>query len=117
MFFFFFTEEAEPVWRKYMEELGIQRCVDDLRAKGLPHTWPMQVVDKEDPCTLKATVTASCYKSRCPHYDGYWLHGGTGSVECRAAGELVPGVVWYCVCSKDHEKCPFYREKEEACSR
>ena len=105
------------MWRKYIEELGIQRCVDNLKAKGLPHEWPMKVGDKSCPYTLKAAETASCDKSQCPHYDGYWLHGGTGSVECRAAGELIPGVVWHCVCSKDFTKCPFYREKEEACSR
>ncbi|MBQ2785939.1 MAG: hypothetical protein IJF02_05500 [Oscillospiraceae bacterium] len=109
MYFFFYEEESKLVWRQYMEELGIQKAIDSLKAKGLPCEWPEKVVDLNDPATLKATVTASLYKSQCPHYGGYWLCGGTGSVECAAAGELLPGIVWYEVCSKEHCKCPFYK--------
>ena len=109
MFFF----EREPVWRQHMEELGIQKVVDNLKRKGLPCEWPTEVVNPENVFALKAKVTAGCYKSNCPHYEGYWLHGGAGSVECAAAGELLPGVVWYETCSKRHEECPFYKPKME----
>ncbi|MBP3478112.1 MAG: hypothetical protein J6K03_01345 [Oscillospiraceae bacterium] len=109
MFFF----EEESVWRKYIAELGIQKDIDYLKSKGLPHEWPTHVVDLKHPATLKATVVASLYKSQCPYYKGFWLCGGAGSVECIAAGELLPGNVWYNVCSKEHTQCPFYREKSK----
>ena len=113
---FFF--EKEPLWRQFIVELGIQRNVEYLKAKGLPHEWPMKVVDPTNPATVKATVTASLYKSGCPHYAGYWLCGGTGSVECNAAGELLPGNVWYNVCERKHCECPFFKKKEiEICSK
>lgn len=99
--------------KRYVVELGIQRMVDDLEKKGLPTEWPLRVPDVTAPFTLKATVTASNYKSQCPYYRGYWLHGGCGGVECAAAGEIVPGVVWYNICSKEYAGCPFYKEKEE----
>ena len=90
MYFFFCEEGSEPVseencnWRQYMKELGIQKAIDYLKGKGLPYEWPEKVVNLNDPATLKATVTASSYKSQCPHYSGYWLCGGIGSVECAA---------------------------------
>ena len=97
---------------RYIVELGIQREIDALEKKGLPSHWPMCVPDITEPFVLKATVTASNYKSRCPHYRGYWLHGGCGGVECGAAGEIIPGGVWYSICSKGYTECPFYKEKE-----
>lgn len=107
MFFF-----NEGTWsHRYIEELGIQRVIDHLNRKGLPSEWPLKVPDTENPYTLKATVTASNYKSQCPHYRGYWL-GSYGGVECAAAGEVLPGCVWDDVCAKDHTSCPFYKEKE-----
>lgn len=44
------------------------------------------------------------YLSRCPKYDGYWLEGGCGAVQC--AGALLPGLQWYTTCSKCPEACP-----------
>lgn len=111
--FFFMEEKKPPVWRQYMEELGIQKDIDYLKSKRLPHEWPIHVVDLANPATLKATAVAGLYKSQCQHYDGFWLCGGTGSVECATAGELLPGNVWYNVCSKKYRQCPFYREKCE----
>ena len=114
---FFFMEEEKPlVWRQYMEELGIQRIIDSLKQKGLPCQWPLKVADPNEPYTLKAHPYM--YPSRCPHFGGYWLRGGTGGVDCKAAGEMLPGVVWYEVCLKEFEKCPFYGRKEtEVCSK
>ena len=106
---FFFDEPQK--WRQYMEELGIQGVIDYLRAKDLPCEWPQKVPDPENPATLKATVTASSYKSRCPYYRGYWLCGGIGGVECAAAGEIIPGIVWYKTCSEKHIDCPFYKKE------
>lgn len=109
----FFFMEKEQLWRRYMEELGLNRVIDNLESRGKPSFWVTQVADPAEPGTLKATVTASSYRSKCPHYDGYWLCGGTGAVECAAAGERLPGIVWYEVCSKEYEKCPFCGKKGE----
>ena len=107
---FFF---GEGDWsHRYIEELGIQRVIDHLEAKGLPCEWPMKVPDLQNPYTLKATVTASNYKSQCPYYRGYWLGGYIGGVECAAAGEILPGCVWDDICAKEYTACPFYKKEE-----
>lgn len=107
---FFFDEGA---WsQRYIEELGIQRVIEHLKQKGLPCEWPMKVPNIENPWTMKATVTASNYKSQCPYYRGYWL-GRYSGVECAAAGEIIPGCVWYDMCSREYTACPFYKERED----
>lgn len=115
MFMFFFGA-ADPAWWEYREQLGIQGVVENLKQKNLPSDWPMQTVDLSDPATLKAEATKGSYKSQCPHYEGYWLCGGTGSVECKAFEGLLPGIVWYKTCSKDHHACPLFRRSEDKCS-
>lgn len=87
---FFFDEEE--TWRKHMKEMGIQEAVDYLREKGLPANWPAGVVNPKGAG------------------EGYYLCGGIGSIQCKTAGELLPGVVQYKVCSKDYKKCPFFKE-------
>lgn len=101
----------EEVWRQHMAALGIQQTIDDLAAKGRPAYWPTEVVDpsKFGACYLPGGKP--WYRSGCPCYEGYYLHGGTGSVRCKTAGELLPGIVHHHVCSKEYEKCPFYKEK------
>ena len=101
---------SEEIWHKHMEELGIQAIVDDLIAKGKPASWPTKVVDPSEKGTVYLPEGKPWYQSACPCYDGYYLCGGTGSVRCRTAGELLPGCVWYSVCSKDFCSCPFYIE-------
>ena len=107
---FFFEEPAR--WRQYMEELGIQRAIDYLNDKGLPATWPEMVVDKEAFGAVFENEGKPHYRSQCPHYEGYWLLGGIGSVQCKAEGELIPGLAWYAVCSKGYEQCPFYKKEK-----
>lgn len=115
MFMYFFGD-PDPDWWPQRETLGIQAAVDGLKRKGLPADWPMQVVDLNDPATLKAEATKGSYKSQCPHYGGYWLCGGTGSVECRAYDGLLPGIVWYKTCEKRHEGCPYFKMEEDPVS-
>lgn len=107
----FFFGDPVPAWWDLRELLGIQRVVDDLKSRGFPHEWPMKTVDINDPATVKAVVTAGSYKSRCPHYKGFWLCGGIGSVECAAFGGLLPGIVWYTTCEKRCEQCPLMEGK------
>lgn len=105
---FLFMEDE--VWRRYMDELGIRRTIEHLIAKGLRAEWPTQVVDPCGEFVSYLPQGKPWYKSDCPCYEGYYLAGGAGTVRCRTAGELLPGVVWYEVCSKDYCKCPFYKE-------
>ena len=35
----------------------------------------------------------SCYQSKCPHYEGYYLGGVRSAVKCTACPELLPGIV------------------------
>lgn len=113
MFFFGSFLNLGSWSNRYIKELGIQRVIDHLRERGLPCEWPLCVPDPEYPATLKAAATKNSYKSQCPFYGGYWLCGGTGGVECAAAGEIVPGCVWNELCEKRHEDCPFYKEMED----
>ena len=53
------------------------------------------------------------YKSRCPNYEGYWLEGGTGSVQCGSYGGLLPGLMWDTTCKGGFEKCPFCTKGEQ----
>lgn len=99
------------VWRQCSEELGIDKVVRDLTQRGKPTSWVTRTVDPENPGAVFEKMGKPHYPSACPCYEGYWLLGGTGSVQCRAAGELLPGIVWYGVCSKGHEGCPFYRKE------
>lgn len=103
--YFFMKEE---VWRQYMDELGIQKTIDYLAAKGLPATWPTEVVDPSDFGACYLPGGKPWYRSECPCYDGYYLSGGIGSVKCNAAGELLPGSVHHYICKKEYEKCPFF---------
>lgn len=101
----------QEVWRKYMKELGIQEAIDYLAAKGLPTEWPTRVIDPSEKYAVYLPEGKPWNKSTCPCYAGYYLLGGTGTVQCRTAGELLPGIVWLKVCSKEYCKCPFYKEE------
>lgn len=105
---FFFQDE---VWRQYMDELGIRETIEYLKAKGLPANWPTGVVNPAGVGVCYLEKGKPWYKSECPHYEGYYLHGGTGSVRCTTAGELLPGIVHHKVCSKEYCRCPFYKEE------
>ena len=105
----FFLEMEE--WRQYMEELGIQRAVDSLKAMDLPAEWPTKVADPNDPHTFFKPEGKPNYTSKCPCYQGYYLDGLSGAVQCNGIGELLPGVVWYQTCSKGYEKCPYYKKE------
>lgn len=100
----------EPEWQKYRQELGIQRAVDYLAGRGLSARWPEQTPDPMEFGCVYVPKGKPYNPSRCPEYEGYYLHGGCGGVKCRAAGEILPGIAWDTVCRNDFTKCPFYKE-------
>ena len=109
MIVFFF--DKEPVWKKYRQELGIDRAVNYLKGKGLPATWPEEVPDPKAWGTLFLPKGKPHNRSDGPNYQGYYLCGGCGGVSCKAAGEILPGITWDTVCRDNYQKCPFYKEE------
>ena len=61
--------------------------------------------DFNNPFTIFLKGGKPSYLSKCPKYEGYWLDGGFGAVQCD--GAIFPGHQWYTVCSKCPEDCQF----------
>ena len=106
MFFF----EKEQSWKKYRKELGIDRAINYLKEKGFPANWPEQVPDSKEFGCIYVPGGKPYNPSKCPEYEGYYLHGGGGGVKCRAAAEIIPGIAWDTVCRNNYAQCPFYKE-------
>lgn len=56
------------------------------------------------------------YPSQCPFFEGYWLDGLYGAVECKLQGNLMPGKEYLYRCYeggiwKGHTYCSYYREE------
>ena len=56
------------------------------------------------------------YPSKCPFYEGYWLDGGSGGIECRLKENLISGREYIERCYeggiwKGHTYCSYYREE------
>ena len=110
MFFF----DKDPDWLQYVEELGIQAVIDHLKSRGQPCEWPLCVADPEDKFVsfLPHGKGFNCYKSKCPHYEGYYLGGARSAVGCDACPDLLPGIVVDTMCTKDFTSCPYYLKGE-----
>ena len=91
---------------------GFAEAKEKLELGGRPSGWITDVVDTTEPYAMFLKKGKANYKSACPHYEGYWLLGGTGSVQCRAADGLLPGLQYSLHCEKNCENCLFYRGKE-----
>lgn len=89
--------------------------VNDVRkyllSQNLPVGWITEVVDKNAFGAVYVKDGKPWYKSKCPFYRGFWLHGSIGSVECEKCEKLLPGLQWDKVCSKEFSKCQFYEIK------
>lgn len=79
-----------------------------LISQGRPWEWILKTVDihSSGACFLKKGKP--CYQSECPFYEGFWLDGGTGSVQCSASDMLLPSLHHHHFCRTPEgcEKCP-----------
>ncbi len=91
----------------YVKQVG-QRVAET----GGDPSWVTKIVDKDDPYAVFLEKGKSnnprygtMYPSVCPMFQGYWLLGGTGSVQCSRCKNLIPGIQWDFVCKDHPEKC------------
>lgn len=86
-----------------------------LEARGLPFGWIYRTVDTADPTACFLKQGKKLYKSDCPHFEGYWLLGGCGSVQCSLSksNKLFPGIHWDLACRKNHQSCPYFLAVKE----
>ena len=107
------TDQSKKRGCTMNEELpGFAEARERLRKDGRPSEWIDQTVDPQSPYALFEKDGKPNYKCNCPEYEGFWLDGGIGSVQCRAHDGLLPGLHFELTCRKDFEMCPFKRRKE-----
>ncbi len=87
---------------------AFQKAYDKLKAGGHSTEWLLQAVDPDLPTAMFVKSGKPWYLSRCPYYEGYWLDGHIGSVQCKSAGLLLPGHFWYAFCREKCRECPFF---------
>ena len=85
---------------------GFEKSRQYLKSCGAPYEWIDYVVDPTNPYAKFLKNGKPGYLSQCPDYQGYWLLGGRGSVQCAASAQLIPGLHWYITCSQNYENCP-----------
>ena len=83
-----------------------------LKRRGRPCGWIDEVVDKDEPAAQFMKAGNPNYCSECPEYEGFWLDGCIGSVQCRSVPFLIPGFHWYKTCGETPGRCPFRRAEE-----
>lgn len=88
-----------------------QLVYDKLKAGGHPADWLLQAVDPVLPTAMFVKGGKPWYLSPCPHYDGYWLDGHIGSVQCKNVTNLLPGHFWYSFCREKCRACPYHQSE------
>lgn len=86
-----------------------EAIMEGLRSRGYGTGWVLALVDPNDfgACFLKKGKPG--YIAECPFYEGFWLLGGHGSVQCSNHSGLLPGIHHGCFCAKGYENCPYYQ--------
>ena len=102
----FDLEPVEPVNNNPFAEI-IARVENGLKQKGRPFGWVSRNVDTSEKARIFCPHGGHHNRSSCPHYEGFWLSGGIGSVQCALSKELLPGIIWNEVCKcNGGESCP-----------
>ena len=87
---------------------GFAEAKTRIEEKGYLSDWITKTVDPNEPGAVYLPNGKPNHKSDCPHYIGYWLCGHIGSVKCAKCSELLPGLQWGIMCSKDYSACKFF---------
>lgn len=93
---------------------GFKEAIAGLEKRGRLTGWVTEIVDKENPDALFLKKGKPWYKSECPCFEGYWLDGGIGSVQCSVHEGLIPGLMWQNTCRVSFEKCPYLKAARAA---
>lgn len=102
----FDLEPVEPANNDPFAEI-IARVENGLKQKGRPFGWVSKIVDTSEKYSIYCPHGGHHNRSSCPHYEGFWLSGCIGSVQCALSKELLPGIVWNEVCKcNGGESCP-----------
>lgn len=91
---------------------GFQQVREHLKSEDRSSYWIDEVVDTKKPLSCFLKEGKPWYRSDCPYYEGFWLQGGIGSVQCAKVPYLLPGLMHHTTCRKYPAECPF-REGEE----
>lgn len=83
-----------------------------LEAGGHPSEWITETVNPADECAHFLKAGKPWYRSSCPMYEGFWLCGYIGSVQCQGCEKLIPGLQYNLACKDDFERCRFYKKPE-----
>lgn len=97
---------------QFIDLPGFRKVEAGLEARGKPSSWIFETVDPENKHAFFLKSGKPWYRSACPFYTGYWLHGGCGSVQCEMSESLVPGLQWDLTCSKNHMSCPLFEANQ-----
>ena len=112
MFFMFDNELPAALPIDFLVLPGFAEAKRHLEETGHPSTWITEVVDTSNKYATFLKDGRPWYRSQCPNYEGYWLEGCTGSVQCGSYGGLLPGLMWDTTCKGGFEKCPFCTKGE-----
>lgn len=97
-------------------ENRIKEILNDIKAgiasKGYKSDWVDQTIDPKHPGVVFLKNGKFGYKSNCPNYEGYYLCGGFGSVQCKRGG-LMPGAIANDLCYSQKKKCPYMEQEKE----
>lgn len=89
---------------------GFAEAKKRLEETGHPSAWITKVVDPTEKDAFFHKNGRYRHKSPCEHYEGHWLLGCIGSVQCDACESLLPGLMWDTTCKEKFENCPFYEK-------
>ena len=88
----------------------LQTIKQGIESRGYRSEWVSKVpkVDEYTPFLQKGKSKhgIKCYLSDCPHYNGIYLCGGAGALDCNLVSERLPGIIKDLHCTKEHDKCP-----------
>lgn len=89
---------------------GFAVARDYLSRRGYLCGWVDKVVDRDSFGAIFRKLGKPWYLSECPYYEGFWLDGGIGSVQCSRVPFLLPGLHQPNTCEKHPEQCPFRKD-------